>query len=310
VLVPALSAVANRAPDLIIRDLTVNGGGATAGLGTLQVITPGIARVEGNVLIANAGAADGLLLNARDRLEVVTPTASVRVRDAAGAPGGTLTLVSDNIWVASAAIIDLLRADPHYPGRDDDLIDNDGVDAPRGYVEGNAVTLTTRGTLYVQNTTAAVGTFASGSEFGGVTTGAGGLTINAFGDAPARVYAFGRRLNPDGTFTTGDEFFFASTYDPGGAGYAPAAALNTCIIPTGQCPLRVPPDTGIDGKEPFTGPTDGSAALMLPQNDEDDVIDSSFAADPLIEEPVTSGSEPGLWNCDPDHDGDCDDQPR
>jgi hypothetical protein len=40
------------------------------------------------------------------------------------------------------------------------------------------------------------------------------------------------------------------------------------------------------------------------------VIDSSFSAETLIEEPVTSGSETGLWNCDPDQDGDCDDQPE
>ncbi len=60
----------------------------------------------------------------------------------------------------------------------------------------------------------------------------------------------------------------------------------------------------------MVGPTDGSVAILLPQGERDDVIDSSFAADPLIEEPVTSGSEPGQWNCDPDHDGDCDDQPH
>lgn len=295
---------------LLVRDLTLTGGGAAAGIGALELVTPGVARVEGNLLLANARAQDGILIDARDRLEVVTPTASVRVRDTASAPGGTLTLVSNHIWVASGAIIDLLRADPNYPGRDDDLIDNDGVDAPRGYVEGSAVALTSRGTLYVQNTTAARGTFASGSEFGGVTTGAGGLTILA--DAPnVNVYAFGRRLNADGTFQTGDPYFFASTYNSSaGANYTLTAALNTCIIVTGQCPMRVPPDTGVDGKDPFTGPIDGSVAIMLPQNDGDDVIDSSFAADPLIEEPVTSGSEPGLWNCDPDHDGDCDDQPQ
>ena len=309
-LAPALGAAANRAPDLIVRDLTLNGGGAAAGIGSLEVVIPGIARVEGNVQMTGARPQDGILLNARDRLEVVTPTASVRVRDGAGAPGGTLSLVSDNIWVASDAIITLLRADPAYVGRDDDLIDNDGVDAPRGYVEANGVTLTANGSLYVQNTTAARGTFVSGSDFGGVTTGAGGLTIVA-GAANTNVYAFGRRLNADGTFTTGDIYFFQSTYNRNaGANYTPTAALNTCIIVTGKCPLRVPPDTGADGPDPVTGPTGGSMAILLPQNDEDDVIDSSFAADPLIEEPVTSGSEPGGWNCDPDHDGDCDDQPR
>jgi hypothetical protein len=143
-----------------------------------------------------------------------------------------------------------------------------------------------------------------------VTTGAGGLTIVA--DAPnTSVYAFGRRLNPDGSFTTGDTYFFQSTYNrTAGASYTPTAALNTCIIPTGQCPLRVPPGSGPGGPDPTTGPTGGSRAIQLPQNDGDDVIDSSFAADPLIEEPVTSGNEPGQWNCDPDHDGDCDDQPQ
>lgn len=310
VLVPALGTAANRAPDLIVRDLNLTGGGAAAGVGTVEIITPGIGRVEGNVLLAGARAVDGMLLSARERLEVVTPTASVRVRDGTGAPGGTLTLVSNNIWVTSDAIITLLRGNPNYAGRDDDLIDNDGVVAPRGYVEGNAVTLNARGTLYVQNTTAARGTFLSGSDFGGVTTGAGGLTIVA--DAPnTSVYAFGRRLNPDGGFTTGDTYFFLSTYNVSpGANYTLTAALNTCIIPTGQCPLRVPPGSGPGGPDPVTGPTGGSSAIQLPQNDSDDVIDSSFAADPLIEEPVTSGNEPGQWNCDPDQDGDCDDQPQ
>ena len=88
ILVPALATAPGRTPDLIIRDLTVNGGGAAAGLGNLQVISPGIARVEGNVLMADARTQDGLLLNARERLEVVTPTASVRVRDGNGAPDG------------------------------------------------------------------------------------------------------------------------------------------------------------------------------------------------------------------------------
>jgi filamentous hemagglutinin family protein len=295
---------------LLVRDLTLNGGGAAAGIGTLELNTPGIARVEGNLLLANARAQDGIAVRATQRIVVVTPTASIRVRDGAGAPGGTLALVSNNIWVASAAILDRLRADPNYAGRDDDLIDNDGVDAPRGYVEANGVTLTPGGTLYVQNTTAARGGFFSTNDFGGITTGPGGLTIVA-NAANTNVTAFGRRLNADGSFTTGDDFFFQSAYEAtAGSNYTPTAAVDTCIIVTGQCPRRVPPDTGPDGPDPFVGPTGGSMAILLPQNDEDDVIDSSFAADPLIEEPVTSGSEAGAWNCDPDHDGDCDDQPR
>ena len=56
ILVPALSANPARAPDLIVRDLTLNGGGAAAGIGTLEIVTPGIARVEGNLLMAGARA--------------------------------------------------------------------------------------------------------------------------------------------------------------------------------------------------------------------------------------------------------------
>jgi hypothetical protein len=181
---------------------------------------------------------------------------------------------------------------------------------PRGYVEADGVMLVSGGTLYVQNT-GSIQQFTQ--DFAGITVGAGGLTITAA--APnTNVTAFGRRLNADGSFTTGDAFFFQSTYDTDGS-FTPAAALNTCIIVTGQCPPRPPavpvpggagdqrpvhrPDRRLDGLER------GAAAAGA---GEDDLVDSSFAAEPLIEEPVTSGSEAGLWDCDPDHDGDCDDE--
>jgi hypothetical protein len=38
----------------------------------------------------------------------------------------------------------------------------------------------------------------------------------------------------------------------------------------------------------------------------DDLVDTSFADEPLIEEPVTSGGDSILWDCDNDDDGDCD----
>ena len=49
----------------------------------LEIVTPGIARVEGNLLMANARAGrTASRFTARERLEVATPTGSVRVRDA------------------------------------------------------------------------------------------------------------------------------------------------------------------------------------------------------------------------------------
>ena len=63
-----------------------------------------------------------------------------------------MALASNNLWVASAAIIDRLRLNPNYAGRDADLLDNGGADVPRGYVEANGVALNSGGTLFVQNT--------------------------------------------------------------------------------------------------------------------------------------------------------------
>ncbi|HVQ07431.1 MAG TPA: hypothetical protein VMS43_03255 [Allosphingosinicella sp.] len=317
VLAPALSANPARAPDLVVRDLTLNGGGAAAGIGTLEILTPGIARVEGNLLLTGARPQDGIVLAATERLEVPTPAGSIRVRAANGAPAGTLRLASNNLWVASAAIIDALRANPNFAGRDDALLDNGGTEVPRGYVEAGGVTLVSGGTLYVQNTGS---TARFTQDFAGITVGAGGLTITAA--APGtNVTAFGRRLNPDGSFTVGDAFFAQSTYNNiGGAGapgsFTPAAALNTCIIVTGRCAARPPAAPIPGGADSITGTTgnpddgasDGSSALPAAAGaGQDDLVDSSFAADPLIEEPVTSGGEAGLWDCDPDQDGDCDD---
>ena len=204
-----------------------------------------------------------------------------------------------------------MRANPNYAGRDADLLDNGGTEVPRGYVEANGVTLVSGGTLYVQNT-GSIQQFTQ--DFAGITVGAGGLIITAA--APnTNVTAFGRRLNADGSFTTGDAFFFSSTYNADGS-VTPGAALNTCIIVTGQCPPRppaVPVPGGADAingpfGDPIGGSTGGSSGVLATAGGGgDDLVDSSFSAEPLIEEPVTSGSEAGLWDCDPDHDGDCDD---
>jgi len=298
-------------PALFVRDVTFNGGGAAAGIGTLDIVTPGIARVEGNLLMTGARAADGIALTATQRLEIVTPAGSVRVRDGLGAPGGTLTLASNDIWAASAAIVDRLRLDPNYAGRDADLLDNQGADVPRGHIEANGVTLLTGATLFVQNTGFGLGTFATGLDFAGITAGPGGLTVRATGAGAATATAFGRRLNADGSFTTGYDFFFAVNFQQP-ARFTAGSTFNTCIVPTGQCPAR-PPANAIPGRDPTTGPTGGSDVVQLARGSAaDDLVDTSFAAEPLIEEPVTSGGESILWECDRDRDPErrCDGDPR
>jgi hypothetical protein len=309
---PALGTAPGRNPDLIVRDLSFNGGGAGAGIGTLTIVTPGIARVQGNLLLAGARATDGIAFTATERLEIVTPNGSVRVRDAAGAPGGTLTLTANDIWAVSQAILDRLHIDPAYTARDADLTDNGGSQAPRGYIEGNAVALNSGNSLFVQNTgDNPTNQFSLvGPAFGGVTVGPGGLVVRATGATPASVTAFGRRINADGSVTLGYDFFFVVNFQVGTGGgslrtgYSAASTFNTCIVATGQCPLRRPDDTGPGGRDPIVGPP---GTFQLPPGLDDDNVDTSFATEPLIEEPVTSGGESTLWTppCDPERDQRC-----
>jgi hypothetical protein len=307
---PALGTSATRNPDLILRDLSFNGGGAGAGIGTLTIATPGIARVQGNLLLTGARPADGIALAAAERLEIVTPDGSIRVRDSAGGPGGTLSLTSNDIWAGNQNILNQLHADPGYATRDSDLADNGGSQAPRGYIEGNAVTLNAGNSLFVQNTGEnPTNTFSlTGPAFGGVTVGPGGLVIRATGTTPASVTAFGRRINADGSTTIGYDFFFTVDFGVGAAGsatgYSAESTFNTCVIATGQCAGRRPDDTGPSGRDPIVGPT---GTFQLPPGLDDENVDTSFATEPLIEEPVTSGGESTLWTppCDPARDQHC-----
>jgi hypothetical protein len=305
-----LSAPALTGAALIIRDLAFNGGGAASGIGILDLNTAGIARVEGALSMANAGAGNGISLTARARLEVVTPTGSVRVRDGAGAPGGNLLLSSNNIWIASQAVIDQLRLNPNYAARDADLLDNGGIEEPRGHAEGGTVVLATGGTLFVQNSGAPFS-----PAFAGVTAGPGGLTVRPSGAAPVVVTGFGRRINADGSLLLASPFFFAVNFPVGpaganGPGYTPGSTFNTCVIVTRQCGAAGGVTvTQPAGPDPITGPVGGSDAIALPGAAQtDDLVDTSFSNDPLIEEPVTSGGESSLWECDADRDGDCDEQ--
>jgi hypothetical protein len=103
--------------------------------------------------------------------------------------------------------------------------------------------------------------------------------------------------------------FFLEVNFQAGAGYTLGSTFNTCVILTRQCGAGGPIITP-SGPDPITGPTGGSVAIALPgRADEDDLVDTSFSSDPLIEEPVTSGGESSLWECDDDDDdGECDDR--
>lgn len=281
--------------DIFVRDLALAGGGGPNGIDAFEVATPGLVRVEGNLVMANANAAGRIGLDA-GRLEVATPGGSIRIRDAAGAPAGTLEVAAADIWVARDGLIAQLRADSDFAGRDQALRANDGADTPRGFVEAGRIRLAPAATLYVQNS----GTAAS---YAGLTVGAGGLEIAPSGEQPASVYAFGRRLGPNGVTVTNFLFFrevdFNRAVPPR---YTSDAEFNRCNINSGICRNEFTPVPGNSRPGTF-GPF-----LLPPEGDSEDPLDeAAFLAEPLIEEPVTSGSDSTLW-AGPDEDDDEDEE--
>jgi hypothetical protein len=293
--VTALSAAAGVPPSaqVVVRDLTLTGSAAAGGINRFEIATPGNVRVDGALLLANAAAGDGIGLSA-NRLEVATEAGSIRVRDGAGAPAGSLDIAAGDIWVADALTLARLAADPNFAGRDETLRTNDGADRPRGQVEANAVRLAPLRTLYVRNS----GTAAA---FAGITVGPGGLVIDPSGNAPASVYAFGRRLNADGSVTTNTPFFRAVDYSRGSsADYTDESEFNRCIIKSNFCGgAFVPPPDYPPGL--FRVPP------LQPAGDPLEPLD--FLAEPLIEEPVTSGADSTLW-IGPDEDEDDEEEER
>jgi hypothetical protein len=295
--VTALSGAAGPtgSSQILVRDLVIAGRGAANGIAALEIATPGVVRVEGGLTLANALAGDRIALAAGNRVEVVAPGGGIRIRDAAGAPAGSLAIAANHIWVTDAATLAQLLADPAFLGRDTVLRTNNGPDTPRGYVEAGTIRLAPNTTLFVQNSGTAI-------DFAGLTVGAGGLTIVPSGNQRAIVYAFGRQLNADGTATLNIPFFRQVNFSRGAsAGYTNPSEFNRCIINTGFCSGAVPQGPLTSRSVP-TGPF-----LLPPQEPPGDPLDiSAFAAEPLIEEPVTSGSDSTLW-ADPFGDDDDDD---
>jgi hypothetical protein len=177
--VPKIGDDPLRAPDVLVRDMTILGSGSGEGASAVQLLAEGTVRVEGNLSFVDAGAADSLSIIGEERLEVITPTGSIRMTDAAGNPAGNLLLASENIVVTDASLAQRLAADPDFSGRNEALLATSGAVNAAGYIEAGGILLLPvsgvtenpqGGRIFVQNT-------GTATDFAGLTVGAGGLSI-------------------------------------------------------------------------------------------------------------------------------------
>lgn len=293
----------SRPADLVIHDLTVSAvptpAGGPGAINRLQISlnagegAGGIVQVEGALRIENATATSGVDIIAGERVQIVNPSGSIRVLNSAGLPAGSIGIQSANIWSASQAIIDQLVANPNFDGRNEALLNNDGDVEERGYIEAGDILFRVGRTLFVQN---------SGTEdaFAGITVTQNTLNIEPTTSGPIDVYAFGRRINADGTFVTNSDYFREVEFGYGTGAYASTAEFNLCVIATGACPgdpvtPEQPPIQG--GPEIIEGPIDEvEESVPTPSADRQEFVDVSFASESLLEEPVTSGGDSGVWD--------------
>jgi hypothetical protein len=319
---PAIGADPARPADLFVRDMNLGGTQSGPGLARFEIVTPGRVRVDGQVTYANASATDAFLIGAGERVQVVTPGGAILISDNVGRPAGLLGLTAPAVTVASAALTDQLAANPNFPGRSAALLANGGAVNPVGYLKAGGITFTIGNHLYVQNS-------GTATDLAGLTVGAGGLTIRG-GAIPISVVGFGRRQNPDGTFTTGNDFFALVDFSKsGGTTYSADSEVNLCNVNSGVCPPPPPPPDppppppdppppdpppppppAPPPPKPDPGPAGQptSPALVLgplvpgEARRTGDIIDAALGSTAAFDEPVASGGDSSLWGDDDDEE--------
>jgi len=238
--------------DITIRDFTMQGSlaGSSANLlaSELFINSSGNIRVTGAVRIENAGAEDGLFLDAESgRIEVVTDMGgSIAMVDGAGGLGGNLHLDARNIAVGTAELLGRLAEDPRFAGRDAEVNAPDGSNRPEGYISANYIQADGFDTIIIQN---------SGTDAlrGGFSAGSGGFVLDSENDAAGTVDAVinGRVADNSGGFLTGADTLSGIAFEtPADAElFSAGSTVNGCLLNGGGCPTAGPPSVSHDNPD-------------------------------------------------------------
>ena len=311
--------------DLLIRDTTIFGS-LDDGVANVFIGAGGVVRVEGILAYVDAAPTDELSILAQ-RLEIVTP-GGIGIVDSQDNPTGRFSFFGNDFWMADAETIAQLRGDVGFAGRDALLATAAaGSSDPLGYLRAGDVLLAVGSSLLVRNT-------GTSQAPAGITV-TGDLAIASFANDDQQtpsggaldVFAYGRRLNGDGSFVTGEEFFtqvdFHTEENDDGlvTTYTDTSQLNDCAINTAQCAgvEPPPPDTReevldeIDEKAPAAAVTTTAviAAAPVEQSEQDSNVE--FGADfpgllnasligeqGAIDDPVASGGDIALYGAGED----------
>jgi hypothetical protein len=331
VVINAVGANGGPDPDILVHNVEIDGSLASdPAVSHVVVNTDASVLVDGLVLFTGAGDTDSLALNAGHSIQVNTTSGGrIAMTNASeDRPSGVLSLTSDHIWVGSQSLLDQLNANPNFAGRDALVGINPGAEVPEGFLIANGMTLSIANSLFVQNSGVA-------RNYAGITVGSGGLKIVTTGTAPAQVVAYGRKMNPDGSYVMGNQFFKLVDFTKGSSQYTGQSEFNECLINTGcfvaggsnlgpeailgPVDLMGNPqetilwaggeDEGVLGG--LDGSSDGSGALDGASSSSDWSSQlfgtaGGLSDDALVDEGVTSGGDENQWDsqlCKPETNG-------
>jgi hypothetical protein len=283
--------------------------GSNAGL---LIGTNGSVRVEGNVALASAGQNDTLRINASQRIDVITPQASITVKDAQGALAGRLRLSANTVQVSTAQAAQGIASSTSLDQIDERLGTNDGALKPEGYLQANTLEFSIENALYIQNSG---GPGLGSTDRAGFTAGSGGVFIDTGDSSSARIAINGRQSDGS-SFIGGVDLIpllsINGQHNPTG-GFNLRSTANGCLIVGRSCRFdlipQVPPVQDViekivdapDNQENQDG-TAVVQALNLPLLQLVDTDGLTFA--PLIDEPVTGTGNDDLWLGDDEKDDD------
>lgn len=300
------------APDLIVRDLSVNAGtsGNLSATGLLTISTPGSVRVEGALGLRGVDAGGGASLNAGDTLSVLAGSGSIELLGADGNLSGHLDLSAANIIAATPGAITAVASMTDISQRSTRLGQNDGVLLDGGVLRANSLALNGTSGIFIQNT----GATTAFDDRRGFTAGTISLATRLLG---AQSSSQASAANQPQIIVNGQ--LLPTAAGPGGQGlglipllsingvtggargqFDPLSTANGCVIVnSGACS-----QTGIDTGPPLTGDQlDGklspptvfaigpvASQLLTFQT----TIRNGYP--PLIDEPITGVGNEDLWN--------------
>ncbi|SEH19048.1 hypothetical protein SAMN05428974_3170 [Sphingopyxis sp. YR583] len=295
-----LSVGSSAPPDVVVDTFTMTGGASNSNLGAngaLTISTPGKMRVIGNVQLTGLTDTNGLNLIADEAIEVILGQGTVRLTGASNAPGGQLTMESDDIIVATPAAIAAVGAATSIDAINARLGENDGVVLDEGALFARGIRANVSGGFYVQNS-------GAGTDLAlrrGLTFGAGGLDVVAQGQP--RIVVNGVQLGANGQ-VTGLEALQLLTINgaaPVVGTYDRRSTFNGCFIasPTACTTVAIDFENNFPVQDIIDEEVDDDDAVGKGNNFPQALITmrdiDPMTGEPLLDDPVTGAGNDDLW---------------